>query len=78
MKDQPDNLKAVVDEYERFWFQVNESVNRLRGNSVAWKEYKEEVDFLQSGSNEVLDEPYFTPEEELAIRLPNRSSRRQR
>lgn len=60
----------LLDRYEReeFWRHVNESVIRLREDPAAWKDYKDEVEFLQGSSNEVLDDPYFTPEEEEAIR----------
>jgi hypothetical protein len=69
----------LVDRYERdlFWTQVNESVERLRSDPAAWKDYREEIEFLQGGSLDSLDdEPYFTPEEEEEIRAAARAESR--
>ncbi len=64
-------VTRLVREYERqqFWKEVNESVDRLRADPVAWKVYKEEVAFFEGGSMDGLENeaPYFTPEEEAEI-----------
>lgn len=68
----------LLDRYEReqFWDEVNASVDRLRADPVAWKDYRDEVEFLQRGSDVVVDEPYFTPEEEEEIRAAARAEGR--
>ena len=57
-------------ERDRFWTRVNESVERLRADPVAWKDYQDEIAFFEGGSMDGLEreEPYFTPEEEQEIR----------
>lgn len=69
----------LVDRYERelFWKQANEAVERLRADPVAWNDYLREIEFLQDGSMDGLeDDPYFTPEEEGEIRATHQSSSR--
>jgi hypothetical protein len=69
----------LVERYEReeFWREVNESVNRLREDPVAWKSYKDEIALLEGGSMDGLEqeEPWFTPEEEEEIRAEAARSR---
>jgi hypothetical protein len=69
----------LLDRYERdeFWHEVNESVNRLREDPVAWKDYKDEIALLEGGSMDGLEQedPWFTPEEEEEIRAEAARSR---
>ena len=57
-------------EREKYWQEVNASVERLRADPVAWRDYQEEIRFFQGGSMDGLEdeEPYFTAEEEAEIR----------
>ncbi|MGC4107799.1 MAG: hypothetical protein QM753_15870 [Thermomicrobiales bacterium] len=50
---------------ERFWRDVEESVERLRADPEAWADYQAEVRSLEGGSMDGLtdEEPYFTAEE---------------
>jgi hypothetical protein len=60
-------IEDAVNRYrkEKFWKEVNESVERLRADPVAWKDYQDEIAFFQGGSMDGLEdeEPYFTAEE---------------
>lgn len=62
----------LLERYERdeFWRQVKESVDRLREDPVAWKDYKDEIALLEGGSMDGLeeDDSWFAPEEEEKIR----------
>lgn len=64
-------------EREEFWRKVNESVERLREDPVAWKDYQDEIASLQGGSMDRLEheEPWFSPEEEEEIRAEAARSR---
>lgn len=65
-------IVEILDERRErlFWQQAHDSVERLRADPVAWKEYKEEVALFEGGSWDGLEDedPYYTPEEEKAIR----------
>ena len=65
-------IEEAVKQYERqkFWSEVNASLKRLRADPKAWQEYQEEIALLEGGSMDGLEneEPYYTPEEEEAIR----------
>jgi predicted DNA-binding protein len=67
-----DVVTELVERYEKeqFWKQVNEAVERLREDPVAWQDYQDEIAFFEGGSMDGLEneEPYYTPEEEEAIR----------
>jgi hypothetical protein len=69
-------VTALVADYERqkFWQEVNASVERLRADPAAWRDYKEEVALLEGGSMDGLEQepPYFTPEEDAEIRAESR------
>jgi hypothetical protein len=69
----------LLDRYEQeeFWHKVNESVNRLREDPVAWKDYKDEIALLEGGSMDGLEQedPWFTPVEEEEIRAEAARSR---
>lgn len=66
-----DILKDAVSRYERdrFWDDVEVSVDRLRADPVAWQEYQAEIRQLEGGSMDGLERepPYFTSEEIGAI-----------
>lgn len=64
-------VTELLDRYERdrFWQDVNDSVERLRRDPEAWQDYQDEIALLEGGSMDFADEePYFTPEEEEKIR----------
>lgn len=65
-------IEDAVAHYERekFWQGVHDSVERLRADPVAWKEYQDEAALFEGGAMDGLEdeEPYYTPEEEEAIR----------
>jgi hypothetical protein len=67
-----DVITELIERYERekFWEEVHTSVERLRSDPVAWKDYQDEIAFFEGGSMDGLEneEPYFTPEEEAEIR----------
>jgi len=67
-----DVVADLVDRYERelFWARAKEAVERLRADPAAWADYQREIAFFSGGSMDGLEqeEPYFTPEEEAAIR----------
>ena len=67
-----DVIGDAVAKYEKdkFWKGVHEDYARLRADPVAWKEYQDEVALWDSLSNDGLEneEPYYSPEEEEAIR----------
>ena len=66
-----DILKDAVLRYERekFWDDVEASVDQLRSDPKAWTEYQAEIQQLEGGSMDGLERepPYFTPEEIEAI-----------
>lgn len=66
-------IKDAVARYERekFWQGVTEDLERLRADPVAWKDYQDEIALLEGGSMDGLEgePPYYTPEEEEAIRV---------
>lgn len=68
-------ITELVDRYEeeRFWKDLHASVERLRADPVAWRDYQEEIRFFEGGSMDGLEdeEPYYSPEEEEAIRAEN-------
>jgi hypothetical protein len=55
---------------EKFWKGVHEDFVRLRSDPVAWQEYQDEIVLFEGASMDGLEEepPYYTPEEEEAIR----------
>ncbi len=55
---------------EKFWQDVEASVERLRADPVAWKDYQDEIAFLEGGSIDGLEDedPYYTAEEVEEIR----------
>lgn len=57
-------------EREKFWAGVNEDLEQLKADPVAWRDYQEEIAFFEGGSKDGLEEepPYFTKEEEEEIR----------
>jgi predicted transcriptional regulator len=64
-------IEDAIRQYERekFWRDVNESVERLRADPAAWRAYQDEIALFEGGSMDGLEdeEPYYTPEEEEAI-----------
>jgi hypothetical protein len=58
------------DEQDAFWRDVNDAIEKLRADPVAWKDYLDEVALFEGGSWDGLEdeEPYYTREEEGAIR----------
>jgi len=67
-----DVITELIERYEReqYWKGVHEDYERLRSDPVAWQDYVDEVRSLEGGSMDGLqnEEPYFTAEEEAAIR----------
>lgn len=65
-------ITELVDRYEeeRFWKELDASVERLRADPAAWKDYQDELRFFEGGSMDGLEneDPYYTSEEEEAIR----------
>jgi len=65
-------IEDAVARYKRdkFWLDVEASVERLRADSAAWKSYRDEVAFFEGGSMDGLDDedPYFSPEQVESIR----------
>lgn len=65
-------IEDAIAKYEKdkFWKGVHEDYARLRANPEAWEDYQREVALWDSLSNDGLEneEPYYTPEEEEAIR----------
>jgi len=57
----------AVDQYEKekFWRSVEEAVVRLRDDPNAWREYRAEMQRLEGGSMDGLEneEPYYTTSE---------------
>lgn len=72
-------ITELVDRYERdkFWKDLNSSVEALRSDPVAWKDYQDEVRFFERGMVNRLteEEPYFTAEEEEALRAEHARTR---
>jgi len=64
-------VNDLIERYEReqFWMSARESVERLRADPVAWKDYLDEVALWDQTSGDGLEneEPYYTPEEEREI-----------
>lgn len=60
-------IEDAVAQYqkEKFWREVEESVNRLRADPVAWQDYQNEIRFFEGGSMDGLEdeEPYYSEEE---------------
>lgn len=54
---------------EKFWEQARQSVQRLKADPAAWKDYQEEIRLWDglSGDGLTNEEPYYTPEEEAEI-----------
>ncbi len=50
---------------EKFWREVESSVEQLRADPVAWQDYQQEIRLLEGGSSDGLDDddPYYTAEE---------------
>jgi hypothetical protein len=65
-------ITDLVDRYEeeRFWKDLHASVERLRADPVAWKDYQDEIRLFEGGSMDGLENegPYYSPEEEDEIR----------
>lgn len=65
-------VSDLIERYERdlFWDRVHEAVERLRADPEAWADYQREIDFFAGGDRDALEDeaPYFSPEEEEAIR----------
>jgi hypothetical protein len=66
-------IEVAIAQYklEKFWRDVDASVERLRANPVAWREYREEIAFFEGGSMDGLEEeePYFNQDELEEIRV---------
>lgn len=62
-------------EREEFWRRMREDYERLRAVPAMSKDYQDEVALLEGGSMDGLEreEPYYSPEEEEAIRAHARS-----
>ncbi len=64
-------VSEMVERYERekFWAEANASMDRLRANPVAWKDYQDEIAIWDQTAGDGLEneEPYYTPEEEREI-----------
>lgn len=60
-------IEDAIAQYQKqkFWREVEDSVNRLRANPVAWKEYQDEIRFFEGGSIDGLEdeESYYTKAE---------------
>lgn len=65
-------IEDAVAKYEKdaFWKGLYDDYARLRANPEAWADYQREVALWDSTSNDGLEdqEPYYSPEEEEAIR----------
>jgi len=70
-------IEEAIERYrrEKFWQGVTEDLERLRADPAAWKDYQDEIAFLEGGSMDGLENepPYFTPEEEEEIRARARA-----
>lgn len=55
---------------EQFWNELDASVETVRADPVAWEDYQDEIRFFEGGSMDGLEdeEPYYSPEEEDALR----------
>jgi len=73
-----DIINTLIEKYDRekFWQGVTEDLNRLRADPVAWQDYMDEMNLLQGGglTGAANEEPYFTLDEEEAIRAEARRS----
>jgi hypothetical protein len=65
-------IEDAVSRYkrEKFWLEIEASVERLRSDPVAWKDYQDEIASLEGGSMDGLEDedPYYTEEEVEEIR----------
>jgi predicted transcriptional regulator len=65
-------IEDAIARYERekFWQEIEASVERLRGDQAGWQDYQAEIAFLEGGSMDRLEdeEPYYSPQEEAEIR----------
>lgn len=65
-------IEDAVAKYEKdaFWKGLHDDYARLRANPEAWADYQREVELWDSTANDGLEdeEPYYSPEEEEAIR----------
>ncbi|MCC6945151.1 MAG: hypothetical protein IT335_11280 [Thermomicrobiales bacterium] len=61
----------ALDQYERekFWQQIEQSMDSLKRDPAAWQEYQDEIRLLQGGSMDGLEDeaPYYSTEELEAI-----------
>ncbi len=64
-----------MQERELMWQRIRADYERLQADPAAWKEYQDDVAFLEGGSMDGLEgeEPYYRPEEEEEIRAHARS-----
>lgn len=55
---------------EQFRNELDASVETVRADPVAWEDYQDEIRFFEGGSMDGLEdeEPYYSPEEEDALR----------
>jgi hypothetical protein len=59
-------IEAAVAQYrkEKFWREVETSVDQLRSDPVAWQDYQDEIRLFEGGSMDGIDDdPYYTAEE---------------
>jgi predicted transcriptional regulator len=60
-------IEEAVQHYQRekFWRDVEASVESLRADPVAWQDYQDEIRLLEGGSMDGLEaeEPYYTAAE---------------
>jgi hypothetical protein len=58
-----------AQENERFWREMREDFERLRGDAGGWSAYQAEATLFEGGSMDGLEQedPYYTPEEEAEI-----------
>lgn len=59
-------IEDAVTQYrkEKFWRDVEVSVDRLRADPVAWQDYQDEIRLFEGGSLDGIDDdPYYTTEE---------------
>jgi hypothetical protein len=65
-------IEEAITRYQRqkFWQGVHEDFARLRSDPVAWQGYRDEIALFEGASLDGLENeaPYYTPEEEEAIR----------
>lgn len=65
-------IEDAVSRYkrEKFWLEIEASVERLRSDPTAWKDYQDEIALLEGGSMDGLEDedPYYIEEEVGEIR----------